>query len=157
MPQAGQGGSWRGWWEGVVDLTLDSSGQRSFDLEKLFRKGVPRAFPEAEESVIRVIGEGFDVEPSAKETVQWVDGRAKRVSEWDLLRDAPSDVRVSWKEDRFEHREFRGESEKQERAGRWPFVPALLVPVPRRTSCLFADERQRPRSDLPISRSRVAS
>ena len=82
---------------------------RDSTLERLFGRGVPRPFPEADASVLRVIGKGFDVQPEAREEVRWVDSEGRRVYEWDLLHDAPRDVRVSWDE-QFEHRKYHWEA-----------------------------------------------
>ena len=101
MPHAGQGGSWRGWWEGVVDLTTGDS--RDVTLERLFKKGIPRAFPEAESSILRVVGEGFHVQPDSRERRERLDGEERTVHEWDLLAAPPKDIKVYWDEP-FQHR-----------------------------------------------------
>lgn len=121
-------GSWNGWWEGVVDLVpVRGRGQsglhpapREFSLESLFGRRVPRAFPEAESSVLRVISgeeEGSNaqedkmammVEPQeSRKSVQWIDGKAREVREWDLKEMAGADVRVWWDgEETYRYREL---------------------------------------------------
>ncbi|ORX38276.1 GPI transamidase component PIG-T [Kockovaella imperatae] len=81
-------GRWRGWWEGIVDLVPPKGGDRSFSLNSLFKKNVPRAFPMADSSVLKVIlpeQEGFRMNnvPSKTET-KWIDGRLRNVANWDL-------------------------------------------------------------------------
>lgn len=100
MPHGDGPGSWRGWWEGVVDLTLGEN--MDITLERLFGRGVPRAFPEADESILRVVGEDVQVEPDTMPKTLWLDGRARTVYEWDL-RSGLKDVRITFEEP-FQHR-----------------------------------------------------
>jgi phosphatidylinositol glycan class T len=104
MPSLENGGEgrWRGWWEGVVDLVPEKQGggSRSFSLGSLFKRGVPRPFPEASTSVLRLIksgGEEVSVEPDNEEVV-WMDGKEREVVEWDLLgeRVQSKDIKVDW-------------------------------------------------------------
>ncbi|WVQ95198.1 hypothetical protein IAU59_002292 [Kwoniella sp. CBS 9459] len=110
MPSITSQGRWRGWWEGVVDLrTLNGqgSGKRNFSIEKIFRKKLPRSFPEASGSVIKLISDGMIIaEPSGgKEEDVWIDGVKERVVEWDLLDNqlARTDVSFRWEEDKFRY------------------------------------------------------
>jgi phosphatidylinositol glycan class T len=102
MPDGDQPGRWRGWWEGVVDLNPQDS-TREFSLGSLFRRGVPKIFPEAGSSVLRLITKKdvrVDPECSRKEDVV-EDGRQRMVREWNLLdeRLQHQDIRVSWEEE----------------------------------------------------------
>lgn len=103
-------GQWVGWWEGVVDLVPAGGGRRAFSIRSLFNKGLPRPFPEAEASLLRVIlpeGTGMSMEPrSAHEELQWIDGKPRHVMEWDLLdeRMAGQDVKLWWEENNFVYR-----------------------------------------------------
>ncbi|OCF40715.1 hypothetical protein I317_05487 [Kwoniella heveanensis CBS 569] len=111
MPTASHHGRWQGWWEGIVDLrTLNGkgSGKRDFSIEKIFRKSVPRPFPEAGGSVIRLISDGAVVaEPSgSREVEERIDGILETVLEWDVLDERTligSDIAFRWDEDRFRH------------------------------------------------------
>lgn len=118
MPTSDEPGSWTGWWEGVVDLIpVRGRGSREFTLEKLFHQRLPRAFPAASSSVLRVIrprDQRFRADPPAQRSEgRWVDGRRRAVDEWDLTDGAMagSDVRFWWDgEGEFEHRECAGEA-----------------------------------------------
>jgi phosphatidylinositol glycan class T len=108
-------GQWRGWWEGVVDLVPEEAGSRAFSLRSLFKKGIPRPFPEAERSVLRFIKPeeaALRMDPPATlEEAQWVDGRWRDVAEWDLLDEqiTGQDVRFRWDGDgEFRYRASRG-------------------------------------------------
>lgn len=113
MPTADERGTWTGWWEGIVDLTpMRGRGSRDFSISKLFQQPMPRAFPAASSSVLRVIrpreGDKFREEPAPQSTkTRWVDGRLRSVDEWDLTRGemAGQDMRFWWNgEGDFEHR-----------------------------------------------------
>jgi phosphatidylinositol glycan class T len=109
MPSPGIPGRWRGWWEGVVDLVPEKGGSRAFSLGSLFKKGIPRPFPESSSSVLRLIkagGEVLSIPPDSEDLV-WIDGREREVEEWDLLdeRVQHKDIRVTWvDEDVFHYR-----------------------------------------------------
>lgn len=116
MPDAltGQSGQWRGWWEGIVELVPPNPERRGreFSLQSLFKKNIPLPFPEAEESVLRVImpeesGTGLQVEhePDTAE-LKWLDGRLRTVKEWDLVQTGliGQDLKFWWDEDRFQYR-----------------------------------------------------
>ncbi|RSH85639.1 Subunit of the glycosylphosphatidylinositol transamidase complex-like protein [Saitozyma podzolica] len=100
MPDETSPGRWRGWWEGVVDLVPERGGSRAFSLERIFGRGIPRPFPEAETSVLRLmVSEGMSMEPEApKREGKWIDGRYREVAEWDLLEPGMQgrDVRFWW-------------------------------------------------------------
>jgi phosphatidylinositol glycan class T len=109
MPDGSAPGRWRGWWEGVVDLVPKSGGSRTFSLERLFGKGVPQAFSEAESSVLRlVVPEGLRMEPDPTASDgRWKDGRFRNVTEWDLLQAdlQGKNIQFWWDgEDKFQHR-----------------------------------------------------
>jgi phosphatidylinositol glycan class T len=109
MPSPGTPGRWRGWWEGVVDLVPEKAGSRAFSLGSLFKKGVPRSFPEASGSVLRLIKAGGEVLsiPPDSEALMWLDGKEREVEEWDLLDEKVQhkDIRVTWvDEDVFHYR-----------------------------------------------------
>jgi phosphatidylinositol glycan class T len=96
MPDGMRPGQWTGWWEGVVDTVPQRGTNRAFSLGSLFRRGVPKPFPEADSSILRIIKrEGMSVEPDAA-GITTVD--ARDAHEWDLL--DPSlqhkDIRASW-------------------------------------------------------------
>lgn len=116
MPDAltGQSGQWRGWWEGIVELVPPNQERRrrEFGLQSLFKKNIPLPFPEAEDSVLRVImpeesGTGLQVEhvPDTTE-LRWLDGRLRTVKEWDLVQTGliGQDLKFWWDEDRFQYR-----------------------------------------------------
>lgn len=110
MPTADAPGSWKGWWEGVVD-PVPKRGERDFTISKLFQQPLPRAFPAASSSVIRVIrprDERFRANPPAPRRVaRWMDGRQRTVDEWDLDELATKDMTFWWDgEGDFEHRTF---------------------------------------------------
>jgi phosphatidylinositol glycan class T len=116
MPDAltGQSGQWRGWWEGIVELVPPNQERRrrEFSLQSLFKKNIPLPFPEAEESVLRVImpeegGTGLQVEHEPDTTeLRWLDGRLRTVKEWDLVQTGliGQDLKFWWDEDRFQYR-----------------------------------------------------
>lgn len=113
LPRGDQPGRWRGWWEGVVDLIPErGDAKRDFSLHRLFKKGVPRNFPEADESVLRLImpeeqGLRMDKQPGKTET-RWIDGRIRQVVEWDLLDQdlVGDDVKFWWADEHlFQYRE----------------------------------------------------
>jgi phosphatidylinositol glycan class T len=110
MPSNGQPGRWRGWWEGVVDLVPEKGGSRAFSLGSLFKKGVPRAFPEASSSVLRLVKSDSEMEVSLdpdSSDVEWLDGKSREVLTWDLLQERVQrkDVRVSWPDEgKFQYR-----------------------------------------------------
>ncbi|KAK8854554.1 hypothetical protein IAR55_003293 [Kwoniella newhampshirensis] len=107
MPSSDQPqGRWKGWWEGVVDLVPErGTAKRDFSTEQLFKRHLPRVFPEAESSVIRVIkpqvgGGHLRLEPTGRSKEQWVDGELREVIEWDLLAETASlsgkYIRATW-------------------------------------------------------------
>jgi len=101
MPTSGQPGMWRGWWEGVVDLVPEKGGSRAFSLGSLFKKGVPRVFPEASSSILRLIQPNAPLESSVdpdSTAVEWIDGKLREIMQWDLLdeRVHHKDIRISW-------------------------------------------------------------
>ncbi|KLT45242.1 Gpi16 subunit, GPI transamidase component [Cutaneotrichosporon oleaginosum] len=107
MPTADAPGSWKGWWEGVVDL-VPKRGERSFTINKVFQQPLPRVFPAASSSVIRVIrprDDRFRADPAPPRTVErWMDGRKRTVDEWDLAKVAGKDMAFWWDgEGQFEH------------------------------------------------------
>ncbi|BEI85142.1 hypothetical protein CcaverHIS002_0505430 [Cutaneotrichosporon cavernicola] len=108
MPTADAPGSWRGWWEGVVDLVPMRNDARDFTIHKLFQQLVPRPFPAASSSVIRVVrprGEHFSSDPApARSVKQWMDGRQRVVDEWDLADVSGRDMGFWWDgEGHFQH------------------------------------------------------
>jgi phosphatidylinositol glycan class T len=110
MPSNGQPGRWRGWWEGVVDLVPEKGGSRAFSLGSLFKKGVPRVFPEASSSLLRLVQPkesiGTSIDPDSTE-VEWIDGKPRKVMQWDLLKERVQhkDLRVFWQgEGQFRYR-----------------------------------------------------
>lgn len=113
MPTEGQPGRWRGWWEGVVDLVPEKGESRAFSLGSLFQRGVPRPFPEASTSTLKLISESHDglevsIEPDSKGTMV-TDGVEREMKVWDLLDDRlqHQDIRFSWEgEQDFRYREF---------------------------------------------------
>jgi len=101
MPTSGQPGMWRGWWEGVVDLVPEKGGSRAFSLGSLFKKGVPRVFPEASSSILRLIQPNAPLESSVdpdSTAVEWIDGKLREIMQWDLLdeRVHHKDIRIYW-------------------------------------------------------------
>lgn len=107
-------GQWTGWWEGVVDLvSTHGTGSRSSGIQTLFKRAVPRAFPEAESSVLRLIrpaDDRFRVDPREDVVLdEWIDGKEQQVLQWDLTRSnlMGKDIRFWWEgEGSFSHREF---------------------------------------------------
>lgn len=112
MPDAGRPGVWRGWWEGLVDLVPPGGGggSRAFSIESVFGKTLPRPFPEATSSELRLITEETTVrvQPDATaDEVRVVDGRIRNLRVWNLQHGdlKGDDVRVWWDgEDRFSYR-----------------------------------------------------
>lgn len=106
MPIGNQPGRWTGWWEGVVDLVPQRGrGVHAFSLGSLFKRGVPKSFPEAASSTMRIVKKaGMKVEPDPARDVM-VDHR--EAYEWDLLDPEMQhkDIRGSW-EGVFEFRKF---------------------------------------------------
>ncbi|ODO05758.1 hypothetical protein I350_04819 [Cryptococcus amylolentus CBS 6273] len=105
-------GQWTGWWEGVVDLIPPGAGtkhvKRDTSLQKLFGKRIPKACPEAESSVVRLVlpeNEVVKTEPEGTSERVWIDGIEKEVIEWDLKESgmAGEDILVSWDEDKFRY------------------------------------------------------
>ncbi|WVQ72702.1 hypothetical protein IAR50_002262 [Cryptococcus sp. DSM 104548] len=105
-------GQWTGWWEGVVDLIPPGAGRkhvtRDTSLQKLFGKRIPKACPETESSVVRLIlpeHEAVKAEPQGTSDRAWVDGRERGVIEWNLKQKAMAgeDLRISWDEDKFRY------------------------------------------------------
>lgn len=115
MPANGQPGRWRGWWEGVVDLVPEKNGgSRDFSLGSLFQRGVPRPFPEATSSTLKLVGAAREdalrvsIEPDTTGMVI-MDGSEREVKEWDLLNERlqRKDIKFSWDgENTFVYREF---------------------------------------------------
>jgi phosphatidylinositol glycan class T len=112
MPSSDKPGQWTGWWEGVVDLVPPRGGNRDFSIEKLFKKGLPQPFQEAEKSVLRLIMPGSgelrtDLRPG-NTSQQWLDGRMRQVVEWDLFDTSlpGSNILFSWDEGDFRYREL---------------------------------------------------
>ncbi|WVR09363.1 hypothetical protein IAU60_006429 [Kwoniella sp. DSM 27419] len=100
MPDETSQGRWRGWWEGIVDV--HSGGRRDFTLEQVFKRKIPRAFPEASSSWIRLILEdGARVEPAGETSRQWIDGKVSKVIQYDLTGMSGEDIRVWWEEEKF--------------------------------------------------------
>lgn len=115
MPDSstGAGGHWKGWWEGVVDLVPVTGGSRASSIEKLFRKSIPRVFPEASSSVIRLMTpaeEAFRVDPLPQSSQEiWIDGKQRQILEWDLMNGdmVGKDLRFWWHEEgEFKHRTY---------------------------------------------------
>lgn len=112
MPTVELAGTWTGWWEGVVDLVPPHGGSRAFSISSLFRQNLPRAFPRAASSTLRVIMPKGGVEvdtPASKSSGQWVDGVKREVAEWDLLdkKLVDKDLMFSFKDEgNFVHREW---------------------------------------------------
>lgn len=101
-----------------MDLVPLSGGSRASSLEKLFKKNIPRAFPEAASSVIRMImpeEDSFRVDPLPNRMDRsWVDGKARNIAEWGLTDGdmTGKDVRFWWHEEGdFKHRKLRFHSE----------------------------------------------
>lgn len=111
MPSSDRPGRWSGWWEGVVDLVPVQGGNRAFSINSLFKKGLPRPFPEADESILKIIMPeegGLMMEPwSEREERLWIDGKSREVREWVLQSGnlAGKDVQFRWEgEEDFQHR-----------------------------------------------------
>jgi hypothetical protein len=111
MPIDGQPGRWRGWWEGVVDLVPEKGASRAFSLGSLFKQGVPKPFPEASSSALRLVKPDAELdvslEPDTTE-LMWIDGKSQKVLQWDLMnkRVQHKDIRISWPgEQTFQYRE----------------------------------------------------
>lgn len=101
MPRDGEQGTWTGWWEGVVDLVPNRGGPRHFSISSVFKQTLPRPFPGASSSVLRVIrpqDTNFEIEGKPTHSGRWVDGKWRETEEWDL-RDkslAGTDIHFSW-------------------------------------------------------------
>lgn len=113
MPSDGHQGQWTGWWEGIVDLVPERGGSREFTISSVFKENLPRPFPRASSSILRVIEPNepnFKIDHSPKrELQQFIDGRYRDVAEWDLSDKslAGQDVKFSWDgEGNFVYREF---------------------------------------------------
>lgn len=112
MPTGDLPGTWTGWWEGVVDLVPPKGGgSRAFSINSLFKKNLPRPFPLAASSTLRVITTvGLEIDTAPEKTSsQWLDGQRRQVVEWDLTKaeTADKDIKFSFKgEGDFEHRAF---------------------------------------------------
>ena len=111
-------GRWRGWWEGVVDLVPPKGGSRGFSIGSLFRKTLPKAFPVADSTELKVVlptDEGFRMDSQPTDTEQkWVNGRLRTVVKWDLLQDGMEgkDIRFWWDgEGDFRHRKLKASVE----------------------------------------------
>ncbi|TXT09217.1 hypothetical protein VHUM_02691 [Vanrija humicola] len=90
MPTETEQGTWRGWWEGVVDLVPIPGASRQHSINSLFKKPLPRPFPLASSSVLKVIAPsgGFSVEPGPNDVEgKWIDGTRHEEASWDLLVD----------------------------------------------------------------------
>jgi len=114
MPTDTELGRWTGWWEGVVDLVPPRGGNRDFSIQSLFKKGLPKPFPEADQSVLTLIMPGSggvrtDREPDRIES-RWLDGRRRQAVHWDLLdsQAAGSNINFSWDDEgSFRYRELK--------------------------------------------------
>ena len=112
MPTETESGRWTGWWEGVVDLVPLQGGSRAFSIQSLFKKDLPKPFPEAKGSTLKMImpdqgGLRIDREPD-RTSSRWLDGRKRQVAEWSLADVAGSNINFSWdNEGSFEYRRLR--------------------------------------------------
>lgn len=113
MPSDGHQGQWTGWWEGIVDLVPERGGSREFTISSVFKENLPRPFPRASSSTLRVIKPNepnFKIDHSPKrELQQFIDGKYRDVTEWDLSDKslAGQDIKFSWDgEGNFVYREF---------------------------------------------------
>ena len=93
-----------------MDLVPEKGGSRAFSLGSLFKKGVPRVFPEASSSILRLVQPkesiGTSIDPDSTE-VEWIDGTPRKVMQWDLLNERVhhQDLRVFWQgEGQFRYR-----------------------------------------------------
>nr|XP_019044960.1 hypothetical protein I302_06876 [Kwoniella bestiolae CBS 10118]OCF23890.1 hypothetical protein I302_06876 [Kwoniella bestiolae CBS 10118] len=93
MPSTTHQGRWRGWWEGVLPLVPENNKRgndktRNFSIEQILRKKLPKPFPEAQSSVLRLIKDLADdnlrAQPNGEEKKEWIDGKSRTVVEWDL-------------------------------------------------------------------------
>ncbi|EKD02669.1 hypothetical protein A1Q2_03095 [Trichosporon asahii var. asahii CBS 8904] len=102
MPSEGKQGQWTGWWEGIVDLVPERGGSREFTISSVFKENLPRPFPRASSSILRVIkpnDPNFSIDHTPKrEKQQFVDGRYRDIAEWDLKDKslAGQDIKFSW-------------------------------------------------------------
>lgn len=102
MPSEGQQGQWTGWWEGIVDLVPERGGSRQFSINSVFQENLPRAFPRASSSVLRVIrpeDDKFRIDrPPTRDLQTYIDGKYRDVSEWDLTDKNVfgQDIKFSW-------------------------------------------------------------
>lgn len=112
MPSKTQQGTWTGWWGGVVDLVPERGGTRGFTLKTIFGTNLPRPFPKAASSTLRLIAPegGLAVDPAPqKVNKRWVDGRRREVAEWDLFTEdlQDKDFGFWWHEEGpFKHRGY---------------------------------------------------
>ncbi|WRT68675.1 uncharacterized protein IL334_005654 [Kwoniella shivajii] len=109
MPTSSNDGVWRGWWEGIIDL-VDNKGnrKRDFSIEGIFKKKIPKAFPETQQSILRLIKDdstAITVHPSGKEKTDWIDGKLRDIVEWDLLDQdlIGGDININWDEEKFDY------------------------------------------------------
>jgi hypothetical protein len=99
-----------------VDVVPQKGGSRAFSLGSLFQRGVPRPFPEASTSTLKLISNGQDnlgvsIEPDSTDTVV-MDGVEREIKTWNLLNERlqHKDIRCSWDgEDAFSYRELSHE------------------------------------------------
>lgn len=101
MPRGDEQGTWTGWWEGVVDLVPHRGGSRQFSINSLFKRDLPRSFPGASSSVLRVIRpaeEAFVASGDPTRAGRWVDGTYRAIDEWNLQDNslAGTNVEFSW-------------------------------------------------------------
>ncbi|WVQ68517.1 uncharacterized protein L199_006725 [Kwoniella botswanensis] len=91
-------GRWKGWWEGVLPLIPENNKRnnnnddksRNFSIEKIFKKKLPRTFPEAQSSVLRLIkdsprDDNLRAKPNGQEREECIDGQIRNVIKWDLM------------------------------------------------------------------------
>jgi len=112
MPSDEDGiGMWKGWWEGVIDLIpVKGSKDRSFSIESIFGRKMPRMFPEAERSLIRLIMPDKEVWSDMDHISgrEWVDGKERQVLQWDLKDVEGRNMKFWWNgEGEFKYREFQ--------------------------------------------------
>ncbi|WWC71298.1 uncharacterized protein I206_105252 [Kwoniella pini CBS 10737] len=108
MPSGDGQGRWKGWWEGVIDLVPEKGGSRRTSISKMFNKKIPKPFPEVQNSVLRLIveDEGLQALPSGLAKQEWIDGKIRKVLEWDLQNSTliGGDIEFWWDgEDRFQY------------------------------------------------------
>lgn len=89
-------------WEGLVDLAdLNKGGRRDFSIASIFGQNLPRPFPLASKSVIRLLTQDSDapeVEPSADSMASIHAGWTER--SWDFVQklfdQGQGNIRVEW-------------------------------------------------------------